>query len=154
MTSTFDAASTLNKPELKEGSKGDAVKELEKLLDHHGVYSGAIDGIFGPAVTKAVKSFQHKVFLLVDGNVGSKTWRALYSGAPVDMPALKKGSKGDLVKTVQKILFSTKDYKGAIDGDFGPGMETAVKAFQVRLKLSGDGVVGNRTWFELSKIPH
>jgi peptidoglycan hydrolase-like protein with peptidoglycan-binding domain len=154
MTSTFDVKNALNKPVLQEGSKGEPVKELEKLLQHYGLYSGAIDGIFGPVVTKGVKSFQHKVFLREDGIVGDKTWRALYSGAPVDMPTLKKGSKGELVKTVQKILLSTKDYKGAIDGDFGPATETAVKAFQTRLKFLSDGVVGDKTWFELSKVPH
>jgi hypothetical protein len=35
------------------------------------------------------------MFLLQDGIVGDKTWRSLFKGAPVDIPVLKKGSKGD-----------------------------------------------------------
>ncbi|MBW4634954.1 MAG: peptidoglycan-binding protein [Iphinoe sp. HA4291-MV1] len=148
------AEAQLNKPELKEGSRGEEVKELQDLLQRYKLYTGAIDGIFGPATTKAVKAFQHRVFLKEDGIVGDKTWRALYKGAPVDMPVLKKGSKGDLVVTIQKILQTTKDYHGKVDGDFNSRTEDAVKAFQKRVGLTQDGIVGDRTWFELSKIDH
>ncbi|MEI2579779.1 peptidoglycan-binding domain-containing protein [Scytonema sp. PRP1] len=154
---TFTQPSTeaqLDRPELREGSRGEAVKELQNLLKKYELYTGAIDGIFGPATTKAVKAFQHRVFLKEDGIVADKTWRALYKGAPVDMPILKKGSKGDLVVTIQKILLTTKDYSGSADGDFGVRTETAVKAFQKRVGLPQDGVVGDRTWFEFSKINH
>ncbi|MBW4499336.1 MAG: peptidoglycan-binding protein [Scytonema hyalinum WJT4-NPBG1] len=155
MTSTQPSAEAqLNKPELKEGSRGEAVKELQDLLQEYELYTGAIDGIFGPATTKAVKAFQHRVFLKEDGIVGDKTWRALFKGGPVDMPILKRGSKGDLVTTIQKILLITNDYSGNVDGDFGVRTETAVKAFQKRVGLPQDGVVGDRTWFEFSKIHH
>ena len=56
---------------------GDDVKELQTLLDKHGFPCGEIDGIFGPATDKAVKSFQKANGLTVDGKVGEKTWAAL-----------------------------------------------------------------------------
>ncbi|MGL5064487.1 MAG: peptidoglycan-binding domain-containing protein, partial [Microcoleus sp.] len=84
-------ASGLAKPTLKRGSTGPAVKELQQLLFHWGYYYGAIDGIFGPYVENAVKNYQHRVFLAEDGVVGSLTWQALYSGAPVNMPILMNG---------------------------------------------------------------
>jgi peptidoglycan hydrolase-like protein with peptidoglycan-binding domain len=47
---------------------------------------------------------------------------------------------GELVKTLQKGL------KITADGDFGPGTEAKVKAFQSAHKLTADGIVGKVTW--------
>ena len=38
MTDTFSATAQLQKPVLKEGSKGEAVKELQKLLLKYNAY--------------------------------------------------------------------------------------------------------------------
>ena len=62
---------------LKRGSKGDEVVTLQKKLKQWGYYSGAIDGVFGPATERAVKWFQQKNGLTADGIVGSKTAAAL-----------------------------------------------------------------------------
>ncbi|MBP5974522.1 peptidoglycan-binding protein [Brasilonema sp. CT11] len=166
MTITNEAASAqLNKPVLKEGSKGDAVKELQKLLLKWGAFvslddEGAcvfpgeevIDGVFGPKTKNAVILFQGKVFLVQDGIVADKTWRALFLNAPVDMPILKKGSKGDLVKKVQERLAIADYYNGKIDGDFANSTEKAVKALQKEAELPVDGVIEARTWFAVSQI--
>ena len=56
------------------------------------------------------------------------------------MEVLKKGSKGESVKTLQEFL------KITVDGDFGPKTESAVKAFQKKTGLTVDGVVGKNTW--------
>jgi peptidoglycan hydrolase-like protein with peptidoglycan-binding domain len=56
---------------------------------------------------------------------------------------LKRGSKGDTVKEVQKILKTRGYYTGKIDGDYGPLTETAVKKYQKTTKgLLIDGIVG------------
>lgn len=54
-------------------------------------------------------------------------------------PVLKKGSKGEWVKKMQKVLGAAQD------GDFGPGTEKAVKAWQEKNGLTPDGVVGPKT---------
>ena len=56
------------------------------------------------------------------------------------MNTLKKGSKGEEVKILQKALNIT------VDGDFGPKTETAVKALQKSKGLVADGIVGKKTW--------
>jgi peptidoglycan hydrolase-like protein with peptidoglycan-binding domain len=60
---------------------------------------------------------------------------------------LKKGSKGSNVKKVQTAL------KLKADGDFGPGTEKAVIAWQKANPAFGaaDGVIGPKTWAELTK---
>jgi len=53
---------------------------------------------------------------------------------------LKRGSKGESVKTLQEFL------KLTADGDFGPKTEAAVKDWQKTHGLMVDGVVGPKTW--------
>jgi peptidoglycan hydrolase-like protein with peptidoglycan-binding domain len=159
------SAKQINKPLLKEGAKGNTVKELQKLLLNYGAFvyldekgacvfpgEAVIDGVFGAKTTQAVKNFQSLKFLKVDGIVGEKTWQALYKGSPVDMPILKKGSKGEIVKLVQERLVIGNTYQGKIDGEFGSLMEAGVKALQKRTGLPEDGVIGDRTWHEIAKI--
>ena len=53
---------------------------------------------------------------------------------------LKKGSRGDEVKQLQKALGV------AADGIFGSGTESIVKQFQKDNNLPADGMVGPKTW--------
>jgi len=53
---------------------------------------------------------------------------------------IKVGSKGESVKKVQKLLGLKSD------GDFGPGTEKAIKAFQTANKLKSDGIVDSITF--------
>jgi len=61
---------------LKKGSKGDEVRELQRLL-REGGYLVQIDGDFGIKTEQAVKMFQKLNHLTSDGIVGAKTWAAL-----------------------------------------------------------------------------
>lgn len=62
---------------LKNGSKGESVKALQILLNAYGYSCGTADGIFGKNTETAVKKFQTKNKLSVDGCVGAQTWRSL-----------------------------------------------------------------------------
>lgn len=63
---------------------------------------------------------------------------------------LKKGNAGEIVITLQSLLVE-KGYmdRNYVDGDFGPGTDTAVKQFQTDNSLTADGIVGPATWQEL-----
>ena len=64
-------------------------------------------------------------------------------------PILKKGSKGEYVLKLQKLLVSKGyDPKGC-DSIFGPGCDKAVRQFQKDSKLVIDGCVGPKTWDKL-----
>ncbi|PMB48213.1 peptidoglycan-binding protein [Fischerella thermalis CCMEE 5205] len=143
----------LNKPELKLGSDGAAVEELQQLLTNLSIYIGKIDGIFEENTQKSVKQFQRRVFLPENGIVDDNTWQALYTGGAVNLPELKKGSRGELVKKVQRILKSTQDYIGYVDGEFGAITESAVQSWQVRNNLPDTGIIDEATWRTLSQIP-
>lgn len=56
---------------LRKGDRGAAVKLLQRLLR---IYA---DGIFGDLTDEAVRDFQRRKALVVDGIVGPKTWLCL-----------------------------------------------------------------------------
>ena len=77
----------------------------------------------------------------------------------VELSVLRKGSKGEEVKTLQRIL-KELGYKGenkkvlAIDGSFGGNTDYAVKCYQRDVYPEcgdADGVVGTLTWNKLLK---
>lgn len=61
------------------------------------------------------------------------------------MEVLKKGSRGNDVKTLQRLLHLYED------GIFGKLTEEAVKEFQEAHGLVADGIVGQKTWETLQK---
>lgn len=62
---------------LKMGSSGSQVKTLQTKLNNWGYNAGTVDGIFGSKTRDAVKRFQQKNGLAVDGIVGAQTAKAL-----------------------------------------------------------------------------
>lgn len=144
---------------LRQGSTGAEVKILQQGL---GI---SADGSFGPQTLKAVKAFQTKHKLTVDGIAGPQVWTKLIAlglvpakgttSAPAKTPAkpaakdpleqyasvtLRRGSKGAAVTALQKAL------KITADGSFGPATEAAVRGFQKSKDLAANGVVGREVW--------
>lgn len=64
-------------PMLRTGSRGDAVRKLQELLNAKGYTCGNVDGIFGSKTYAAVLEFQKANSLGVDGIVGPLTWAKL-----------------------------------------------------------------------------
>ncbi len=154
---------------LKKGSQGAAVKLLQKRLKELGYYKSYVDGDYGNETVTAVKNFQRKNGLTVDGVAGSQTLNKLNSDSAKDVNgktendkedssssssssdgSLKKGDKGDAVKNLQKRLKELGYYKTTCDGDYGDVTVTAVKAFQKMNGLVVDGVAGSQTMSKLN----
>lgn len=80
-------------PTLKIGSRGDDVKKLQEALKAAGYDIGpsGADGIYGNKTAAAVKEYQKKLGLSVDGIAGNQTLGSLYGGTssqePTDTPA-------------------------------------------------------------------
>lgn len=71
---------------VREGSRGTAVRAVQFYLRRLSAYysdipSVTVDGVFGSATTKAVKTWQARAGLTVDGVVGRLTWNSLYQAA-------------------------------------------------------------------------
>ncbi len=61
----------------KYGSRGSEVTQIQTKLKRWGYYKGNVDGIYGSGTLSAVKLFQKKNGLTVDGIAGTKTLNAM-----------------------------------------------------------------------------
>lgn len=61
----------------KYGSRGNEVTQIQTKLKRWGYYKGSIDGIYGSQTQSAVRYFQSKNGLTVDGIAGAKTLAAM-----------------------------------------------------------------------------
>ena len=147
---------------LREGMEGDDVLSVQIRLAALGYYTGKLDGVYGSGTITAMKAFQGRNKLTVDGVCGPNTLMVLFSNAAIDAGStqqpeadpiptgkptsiLRPGAEGDEVKSVQNRLAELGYYAGDIDGLYGDGTETAVRFFQARNSLKVDGKVGPNT---------
>lgn len=154
-------STSTQRPTLQRGSQGAAVRELQTLLNQRmGALPLTVDGVFGQKTEFAVKVMQYRMFLAEDGIVGSKTWKSLEAGYPVDMPILRRGTQSIYVERLQRAFASYDELiqrtynAGPVDGIFGPKTEAAVKRYQGEQRLVIDGIVGAHTWKALSYLSH
>ncbi len=88
----------------KRGSSGATVTEIQKRLKAWGYYSGAVDGVYGSRTEAAVRWFQSKNGLSVDGQVGSQTLAALGIPASGGGGGSKSGSYSGDVYLLARII--------------------------------------------------
>ena len=158
---------------LRTGSRGGAVEQLQFWLNTISQYvasipSVSVDGNFGSRTAAAVRAFQRRYGLAVDGVVGEATWNAIYAqffsiqsdnGTPNAYPgtALRQGDEGQNVRLIQFWLKIARTVYTAlnnptVDGQFGAATKRAVEAFQRYFGLTADGVVGRTTWNKLREV--
>ena len=158
---------------LRTGSTGSAVEQVQFWLNTLAQYESAlpslaVDGRYGAATASAVRAFQRRYGLTVDGVVGRETWNAIYNefrsiqsdnGTPNAYPgtALREGASGQNVRLVQfwlKIAHTVYSRLNdiTVDGRFGAATTAAVKRFQTYFGLTSDGVVGRTTWNKLYEV--
>ena len=71
------AVASANAASIQRGSSGDTVRQIQTKLKQWGYYTGAVDGVYGSGTEKAVRYFQQKNGLAVDGKCGAQTLAAL-----------------------------------------------------------------------------
>ena len=147
---------------LQKGDKGQQVKNLQLFLIWLG-YNIKADGSYGPNTETAVKDFQTKYKLTVDGKFGESCLKKAQSielyiktkfvgKLPSKTLSRKLKSTGNQVKYLQDFLNWYDDYQLVRDGKFGPKTEKAVKDFQKQEKLKVDGIFGPKSLEQAKKV--
>jgi N-acetylmuramoyl-L-alanine amidase len=75
-------SSTINRPDLNMGSRGEFVQELQAALKLLGFYDSTVDGIYGEQTALAVTRFQQNALLNANGLVNQQTWNRLFPVSP------------------------------------------------------------------------
>lgn len=158
----------------RAGSSGTAVRAVQYYLRRLAAYYSdvprvAVDGKFGAATTRAVKAWQSRAGLTVDGVVGRLTFQSLYDAAQaleasgpvvrtVSLPApaatLRPGDTGAAVLRLNRLLHFLSQWIPEInftasdtpDNTFDPELETAVRSAQRYFGLTETGAVTAADW--------
>ena len=148
------ANSAVTYSSLREGDRGEAVRNLQYTLYELGYYDGSIDGIYGATTADAVRAFQIMNKLeKVDGVAGSKTMGVLYSSSakaattPEDQYAtVRPGDTGETVVEIQEMLNEFGFLGGVtVTGVYDDATKKAVEEFQQNNNLEVDGICGSET---------
>ena len=86
---------------IQYGSSGEEVKKLQTELNKYG-YKLDIDGQFGSKTQSAVKDYQKKNNLSVDGIVGKNTWGSPTANSKTASPSKTKQNKSKTSKNTKK----------------------------------------------------
>lgn len=145
--------------QLQKGALCSRVVLLQRQLQRMGVYSGPMDGDFGPGTEDAVKKFQASRGLVADGIVGEETRGGLdltLNGGGTVLTAPKadpraypgvtrKGHRGGATRSFQELL-GALGYGITADSIHGDSTEFFIRDFQALVGLVPDGVGGPKTW--------
>ncbi|NIH77670.1 N-acetylmuramoyl-L-alanine amidase [Amycolatopsis viridis] len=135
---------------LRRGDVGDDVAEIRSMLASIGLLRPDAGNLFDHEVERAVRGFQQRRGLLIDGVVGSATYHVL-RGATFHLGSrplaylISAPVHGDDVFTLQDRLTELGYDAGRPDGVFGPKTEQALRSFQRDYGLVIDGICGPAT---------
>lgn len=145
------------------GDRGPAVADIQKRLHDLGFSSPGFEAelresFFGERTEQAVKEFQAKRGLRVDGGVDEATWHELVEASfrlgdrflYLRVPPFR----GDDVKELQEYLNRLGFNAGREDGIFGEETDRALRAFQHNTGLPVDGIAGSSTISCLLRLRH
>ncbi len=176
---TLEEVSRQYPENLSEGTDSEGVRLLQYFLSYIAAFvptvrQTAIDGIFGPSTTEAVRSFQQAYSLPVTGVVDELTWYEIYNvyqgliasipprfteGVAVPYPGiiLRAGSENEYVTLLQEYLnYIAQTYDQIpsvpVTGYFGALTYNAVAAFQRLFAIEDDGEVDLETWNAITEI--
>jgi len=134
-------------PPATPGGGTNTAKQIQQTLNTRYGAGLAVDGVFGPktktALIKGLQTELNRSFnagLVIDGVFGPKTKAAI--------PSVKRGANNNLVYILQAALYF-QGYPIAVDAQFGPGTEEAVREFQRNKGLTVDGIAGPNTFAAL-----
>jgi N-acetylmuramoyl-L-alanine amidase len=143
---------------IRSGSRGEDVRDIQHRLLALGASIGAeeLEGRFGETTEAAVKAFQQRRGLLVDGRVGTETWTDLleagYRLGDRTLYLRYRPFRGDDVRALQRRLNALGFDAGREDGILGTQTGVAIRDFQRNVGHDVDGIVGPETLTALERL--
>ena len=120
----------------KYGSRGEEVRTTQEKLKRWGYYTGNVDGIYGSLTVSAVKKFQQKNGLSVDGIAGPKTLAAM--GIMSSSSSSSSSNNSSNVNLLAKVIYGEargEPYTGQVA--VGAVVMNRVKSSQFPNTISG-----------------
>jgi N-acetylmuramoyl-L-alanine amidase len=145
---------------LRRGDRNSAVVEIRAALAALGLVDNPDENlttgkhvaadVFDADLDHAVRAFQQRRGLLVDGIVGEATYRALKEasyrlGARTLVHQFGAPMYGDDVATLQSKLQELGFYTSLVDGYFGLQTHNALMSYQREYGMAADGICGPET---------
>jgi peptidoglycan hydrolase-like protein with peptidoglycan-binding domain len=151
---------------INEKSSPEEIKKLQRILRQLGYYTWTnseypegIDGVWGSGTEKAINQFienhfnpENRALLFELLNEFASFTITPGDTAQLTDFSLAKGSKGETVKTAQKLLrklghytWSSPKYPEGLDGIYGGGTKDAVISFQKSVGIEPTGIIDFNT---------
>lgn len=127
------------RPTLYWGTRGNDVKTVQWRLLQWDYFNGKVDGIYGAETAAAVRKFQRKNGLKVDGVVGSGTWAALgYRGtAPARRAPAAAPARGGAAKHSRDLTVLAQAIRSEAEGEPYVGQVSVGAVILNRVEASG-----------------
>jgi peptidoglycan hydrolase-like protein with peptidoglycan-binding domain len=134
-----------------------AQKEVQRHLKELGVYSGAVDGIWGRDSQEALERFQQTRGLQVTSNLNQATLATMgikpadllslgdQPGAMAGRDVSGRALNAEAVRTIQGRLRQLGLYSGDADGIWGDSTQAALERFQRDRGLQASGSLNPNT---------
>ena len=139
----------------RRNDSGEPIRDIQLRLGGLG-YAVEPTGTYDEATTAAVRAFQERRGVAVDGVVGPDTWRELVEAGRVMGDRIlyyrRPMMRGDDVQTLQHTLNLLGFATSKEDGIFGPDTQRGVIEFQESRRLAEDGIVGPVFLAELNRV--
>ncbi len=143
---------------IRSNSTGETVKKVQVRLKELEYYTGEATGVCDEATVAAIKLFEEKHGLTVDGELDAEDQTVLFGATvmaasvvvtPTPTPTLvpptktlRPGDEDEEVKVLQQRLKDLGYYAGNVTGTYNDATTNAVKAFQKNSHLDADGICG------------
>ena len=125
------------------------VKVLQCLLTEQGTYAGPLSGAYDAATVAAARAWQASRKFTPSDTFEKRHWTALLAAGP--RTTIKRGSVDESVHRLQRALNAAGAGRFRASGVFDAKTETALRAYQSRLKIAVSGVATPQTWNKLQR---
>ncbi len=128
----------------------DLVKNIQEQLASRGLYSGTVDGVFGPRTSAAISAYESAAGMRITGAASPEVLQSLTGKRTQTTPSGKHSSSK--VIAVQHVLAEQGFGPLKVDGVFADTTREAIKRFETSRNLPATGELTPAFLKELSAV--